>query len=45
MFPSNSLTKKISYVIYEKDNSIKLEYDYKNLNNYNKEYKMAIDKL
>lgn len=45
MFPSNSLTKKISYVIYEEDNSIKLEYDYKNLNNYNKEYKKAIDKL
>ena len=52
-FPSNSLTKvlntledkKISYVIYEEDNSIKLEYDYKNLNDYNKEYKMAIDKL
>ena len=44
MLPSNSLTKKISYVIYEEDNSIKLEYDYKNLNNYNKKYKKAMDK-
>lgn len=52
-FPNNSLIKvlntledkKISYVIYEEDNSIKLEYDYKKLNNYNVEYKKAINKL
>ena len=52
-FPNNSLIKvlntledkKISYVIYEEDNSIKLEYDYKKLNKYNVEYKKAINKL
>ena len=52
-FPNNSLIKvlntledkKISYVIYEEDNSVKVEYDYKKLNNYNVEYKKVINKL